>query len=185
MAVGSGDRSNEGWVQDLRTGGETTRVAHADLRVILHRALTRAFARRLGNAMIDDLVQDALIKLTNKLADFRGDSRFVTWAVAIAIRTAYTELRKARWSEVSLEDLGLGEALNDLGHSSPEGDIDRKRIVQAMHRVISSQVTEKQRTALLAELAGMPQSVLCERLGTSRNAVYKLGHDARKALNGA
>ena len=175
-------RDNEGWIQALGSDGQRARLAYEDLRAILQRALARALADRIDDSTIDDVVQEACLKVASNLASFRGDSKFTTWAVAIAVRTAYTELRRARWRDIGMDDLNLRDAVKILTQRGADDDIERKRILQVMHAVIATELTERQRTALMAELAGMPQSVLCERLGTNRNALYKLGHDARKAL---
>jgi RNA polymerase sigma-70 factor, ECF subfamily len=55
-------------------------------------------------------------------------------------------------------------------------------LLAAMHTVISEQLTGKQWLALTAELNGMPQDEIARQLGSNRNAVYKLTHDARRKL---
>jgi RNA polymerase sigma-70 factor (ECF subfamily) len=51
-----------------------------------------------------------------------------------------------------------------------------------MRKAIAEELTPKQRAAIMAELGGMPFDQVCSLLGTSRNAGYKLLHDARRAL---
>ena len=64
----------------------------------------------------------------------------------------------------------------------PETRWERKAILDKMLDVIHNELTEKQRTVLLAELKGMPQGEIAQHLNSNRNAVYKLAHDARKRL---
>jgi len=160
-------------------------MAYAELGRVLRRVLRRALAGRGGvnDVALDDFVQEALIRIGANLDSFRGDCRFLTWASAVAVRTALSALRRAYWRDVPLEETEIDAVppTTDIG-DSPETSADRNRTVQALYRVIARDLTERQRWALLAELAGMPQDVIVERLGTNRNALYKLIHDARKAL---
>jgi RNA polymerase sigma-70 factor (ECF subfamily) len=55
-------------------------------------------------------------------------------------------------------------------------------IVAEFRRFIDEELTDRQRTALLAALGGMPLEAVADRMGTNRNALYKLLHDARKRL---
>jgi RNA polymerase sigma-70 factor (ECF subfamily) len=51
-----------------------------------------------------------------------------------------------------------------------------------LERSVAESLTERQRTVVLAELRGVPQEEIAAQLGMNRNAVYKLSHDARRAL---
>ena len=64
----------------------------------------------------------------------------------------------------------------------PEEATARNRVVRRLLELVDSDLSERQRTAIVAELGGMPQEEIGRRLGISRNAVYKLGHDARRKL---
>ncbi|MEE8254423.1 MAG: sigma factor-like helix-turn-helix DNA-binding protein, partial [Nitrosomonadaceae bacterium] len=105
---------------------------------------------------------------------------------SIAIRVAMSELRRHRWKNVSLEeviaDANLApERVIDDG-SEPSIQRERKAVIEMMHGLIQNDLTEKQRVALLAELKEMPQDEIARHIGSNRNAVYKLTHDARKRL---
>jgi RNA polymerase sigma-70 factor, ECF subfamily len=65
---------------------------------------------------------------------------------------------------------------------SPEGRLGRIRLLEVLQRTFMTELTARQRQVILAELRDMPQEELCRHLGTNRNALYKLGHDARKSL---
>ncbi len=137
--------------------------------------------------MIEDIVQDTLVKILTKLDSFRGESRFTTWAVKIAVRTAYTELRKRRWQDVSL-DVGVKpeKILGKLsGHVSddPEKKVIQKRIFKSLKKMISEDLTQRQKNALVAIMfRQIPLEEVARRMGTNRNSLYKLMHDARKRL---
>ena len=139
-----------------------------------------------GAEFLEDVVQDALVRILERLPQFEGRSRFLTWAMSVAIRVAMSELRRRRWKDVSLDDviadadLTPGRAIDD--EPGPDAQWEREAILAAMHEVIRNGLTEKQREALLAELRGMPQDEIARHLGSNRNALYKLTHDARKRL---
>lgn len=175
------NRTNAVWLEQLEKTGPARGRALTALRRILLAGLRRSLSGRAGanDAFLEDVVQEALVRTLDKLDQFEGRSRFTTWATSIAIRTALGELRRKRWQDVSLE-----EAVRDPLDASadPERQAQRSALVEAMYHVIDRNLTEKQRIALLAELGGMPPAEIGRRLGSNRNAIYKLTHDARKRL---
>jgi RNA polymerase sigma-70 factor (ECF subfamily) len=175
------ERTNEAWLEQLAGDDPRRQAALVDLRQVLLRRLRSALASdsRVDDGFLEDAVQDALLRVMERLGQFEGRSRFLTWATTVAIRTALGELRRRRFSDVSIEELTEGW---EIVEDSPGPDRGRWEILDKMHEVIREQLTEKQRKALLAELKGMPQSEIARQLGSKRNAVYKLTHDARKRL---
>lgn len=158
------------------------------------RGLRVTFAGRVRglDPAVEDFAQDALIRILGNLDSFRGESRFTTWAQRIAVRVAYTELRRRRWRDVSLQEIierhdgraGGDEVLADRT-PSPERETARKMMVETLRRLIEEELTERQREAMVAVMfEGMPMEVTARRMGTNRNALYKLLHDARKKLKG-
>lgn len=148
--------------------------------------LVRRLRRALGGggvdpAAIEDFAQEALVRVLERLESFRGDSGFLTWATVIALRLAYTELRRARWKDSSLEALGVDRWLADPTPST-EDHLERQSLVATMRRIIEEQLTPRQRIAILAKLEGVPQVTLADRLETNPNALYKLQHDGRRKL---
>ena len=131
-------------------------------------------------------MQEALLKVLDRLDTFEGRGRFVSWAMAIAVRVALTAIRKKRWQGVSLDrfkEESSSPALDVADHSlRPERASLRSELLAAMDRVIHEQLTDRQWLALTAELNGMPQDEIARQLGSNRNAVYKLTHDARRKL---
>ncbi len=117
---------------------------------------------------------------------FAGRSKFTTWAHTIAINTAFTELRRKRWRDVSLDALTadgkqLAEASVMPGNALGE-DEERSRLVEALRRAMAEKLTVKQRAVIAGELRDLPFDQIVALLGTNRNAAYKLMHDARRAL---
>ena len=120
---------------------------------------------------------------------FRGESRFTTWAQKVAVRVAFTEMRRQRWKDISLEDL-LPEDSGDftpLVLSDPSPDPEKRasqsQLLEMIDKMISEELTDRQRTALLAVVHGdMPLEEVARRMDTNRNALYKLLHDARKQM---
>lgn len=186
------DRSNESWLKQLTSDGAEQKAALSDLRGSLLRGLRSALWHwpQADQDFLEDVVQDSIIRILDKLDQFEGRSRFLTWATAIAIRFAMSDLRRKRWSNVSLDQLIQDRAFS-LKWEAGDGncfamELDRQssqgQIIRELYKRIESDLTEKQRKALLAELMGMPQDEIADQLGSNRNAVYKLTHDARKQL---
>ena len=181
-------RDNETWLAHLGGTGPDQQAALSDLRDALLRGLRGALSRRAGagGEFLEDVVQDALVRILERLPQFEGRSRFLTWAMSVAIRVGMSELRRRRWKDVSLDEVTAGGDLDPqraiADEPGPDAQSQRDAILAAMHEVIRTDLTEKQRSALLAELRGMPQDEIARHLGSNRNAIYKLTHDARKRL---
>ena len=183
------ERTNEEWLAALR--GPEQAEALADLRAFLVRGLRYALANRsdVDEQIREDFAQDALLKILNALDTFRGESRFTTWAQKIAVNVAFTELRRRRWQDTSLEEITEGMSLDFV----PDMLIDRTAgpgqqavqsdFLETLRRLIATELTDKQRLALIAiRIKGMPLEEVARRMGTNRNALYKLLHDARQRL---
>ena len=184
------ERTNQEWIADLR--GPRQEEALADLRRILLTGLGYALAsyRNVRDDDLEDFVQEALLRITAKLDTFRGESRFTTWAQKIAVRVALSELRRKRWQDVSLDELTTGDSdtafvpsfLADLS-AGPEKQAMQHILLEWLERIIAEELSERQGRALVAvHIHGMPLEETARRMGTNRNALYKLLHDARKRL---
>jgi RNA polymerase sigma-70 factor, ECF subfamily len=179
-------RSNEEWVKLLRQSGPETDAAYSELHGFLIRGLQRALqGRPKAFHLVEDFAQDSMLHITRNLSQFRGESRFTTWALAIAIRVAFNEMRRSRWRDVSLDALmgadSFAKEITDTSVDGPERSLARKEILDTLD-VALYELTLKQRQVLMAELRGVPQEELAIRMGVTRNALYKLGHDGRKRL---
>jgi RNA polymerase sigma-70 factor, ECF subfamily len=185
------ERTNEQWLAELR--GPERDQALADLRVVLVRGLKAALAGRVRrglNETAEDFAQEALIKIMARLDTFRGRSRFTTWAQKVAVLTASTELRRKRWRDVSLQEVLDRYGTNSGGvdrladeQPTPEQLTIRETMLETLRRFVNEELTDRQREAMVAVMfQGMPLEEAARRMGTNRNALYKLMHDARKRL---
>lgn len=181
-------RTNAEWVASLRGEGPSFEAAWQELRARIVNGLRRSLGATVGDDACEDFAQEAVLRVVQKLDSFRGESRFTTWAMAIAVRLAYDEMRHRRWKDVSFDALTEGASGASLFEAMPEGGDDRRltreRVVQALREVIDGKLTDKQRRVLVAELQGMPQAEIALQLGMNRNALYKLSHDARRKVKG-
>jgi RNA polymerase sigma factor (sigma-70 family) len=185
-ATPSRTRTNSDWVACLRSSEPDATGAECQLRGIIVAGLRRALGARVDADACQDFAQDAMIRIRAQLDTFRGESRFTTWALSIAIRVAFDELRHKRWRDVSLEHL-TEEARHPAvfepwQEASQERDLARRRTLDELQAVIDGQLTERQRLVLMAELEGIPHSEIALRLNVDRNALYKLSHDARRRV---
>ena len=177
------------WPGALRAtdSGEQAAAVRA-LRELLRHGLRIALHGRgdVSEAHLEDFAQDSLLRVLERLDQFQGRSKFTTWAQAIALNVAFTELRRKRWQDVSLDALlADGERMTEPAMIADDvlgADEDRTRLVATLRNAIENDLTPKQRAAILGELRGMPFDQIVEMLGTSRSAGYKMLHDARRAL---
>jgi RNA polymerase sigma-70 factor (ECF subfamily) len=186
------ERSNEEWIAALGQPGPQRDAALGDLRAILVRGLGYALAdwHKVQQSDLEDFAQDALLRILKGLHTFRGESLFTTWANKIAVRVAFTELRRRRWRDVSLNELTESEEGDtdfiprELADQSigPEQQTVQQVIVDTLRRLVAEELTDRQRQAMQAMLRGMPLQEIADRMGTNRNALYKLLHDARQRL---
>ena len=178
-------RDSAEWTRAISDDGPLGDAAQRDLRVVLVNGLQRILSSRgVAEDLCEDFAQEALIRIREHLADFRGESQFTTWALSIATRVAFDELRHKRWKDVSF-DAVTADARGSLSFepragASQEKGLVRERVLSQLRHVIENELTDKQRAILIAELNGMPHAEIAVALGMNRNAVYKLSHDARK-----
>lgn len=191
MNVETRPRTNEDWLRSLR---EPAPEALEELRRILIRGLQAALSSKVNGdfePLAEDFAQEALLKILNNLDTFRGESRFTTWAQKIAVHTALSELRRRRWRDVPLQTLTEtreGEELTPSSLTDPEPQPEqvaaRNDLLHTVEGLMFDELTERQRTALLALVndGDQPLRELAKRLHTNPNALYKLIHDARQRM---
>ena len=127
---------------------------------------------------------DALVAVLARLDDFRGESRFTTWAYKFALLEAAVKLRRRAWQgrEIPPPESGDLELLPGAG-PSPHEVLEQRELIAAIRQAIEGTLTHHQRDVFVAlALNGVPIDVLAERLGTTRGALYKTLHDARRKL---
>ena len=173
------------WVDRLSSTGAEQESAVAQLRDILLRGVTAASRNRYGgNIQVDDVVQEALLTILDKLHTFEGRSKFTTWAMTIAMRKAISELRKKHHKDISMSTL-LNGSMSFEPEVSSQGvaeETERYRALAILRDLIDTKLTSKQRDAMHALLNNVPVEVYAQQTGSNRNAVYKLTHDARIKL---
>ena len=181
-------RDHDTWLRALRACGHVQAEAITDLRGLLLRGLAKSFQARgdVDQAFLEDVLQQAMVNILDRLDQFQGRSRFTTWAMTIAVRLAMSELRHKRWQDVSLESVTehgeLAPALAIDDTASPAQQAEQHAIFETLRRLIDEALTDKQWMAMTAELGGMPFEEIVRRMNSNVNAVYKLLHDARKRL---
>ena len=139
---------------------------------------------------IDDLcvqaASDALMAVLAKLGTYRGAARFTTWAYKFAIYETSSRLRRHAWRQRNVElDETIWDRLPDAAPPAIQ-QLETDQLMQALQRAIGDRLTDRQRLIFQsASLNDVPIDVLAERLGTTRGAVYKTLHDARRKLRQA
>jgi RNA polymerase sigma-70 factor (ECF subfamily) len=181
------------WLRSLRAGGATRDDALARLHALLLRGARFEVARRrpaLPHVRGDDLndialeaADDALVSVLARLDSFRGASRFTTWAYKFALLEAAVKLRKRAWQgrEIPLEPETW--SLFSSAGLAPDAALEQTELLAAVQSAINEVLTPHQRRVLVAlALNGVPIDVLAERLSSTRGALYKTLHDARRKL---
>ena len=188
------ERTNDQWVSELEESSPEFNVALEDLRFLLLKGLRGGLRKWKGmnKEILEDAVQEALVKIISKLDTFRGNSRFTTWALKIGVNTAMSELRHRRWSDVSLDELveskGMGFMTDGMSSrlKGPEKQTIQNMIMGTLIRLMENELTERQRKAMIAvKFHGMPLAEVARQMGSNRNSLYKLLHDARLRLKSA
>lgn len=182
-------RDDDAWTRDLASNDASLRdAAVSDLRDMLLRALAKSLSanHRVDDAFLEDVTQEACMKILDNFDGFAGRSKFKTWAVTIAVRTAVSKMRTRDWQNVSLDSLAATSDKAAPGpfdsSQSPDQASSRLNLLNKLQELIHSQLSERQLIAITAELGGMPLPQIAEKLGSNTNSLYKLLHDARKKL---
>jgi RNA polymerase sigma-70 factor, ECF subfamily len=187
------DAESRAWVVDLAAQGPRRDEASARLHDLLLRAARFEIERRraglphLRGDDFDDLAHqaagDAMMAILRKLGDYRGDSRFTTWAYKFALLEAAVKLRRRAWQgrELPLEPERWSAI--QAPQMSPAREAEQGELMGQVQEAIASELSERQREVLLAvAVNGVPIDVLAERMSTTRGALYKTIHDARRKL---
>jgi RNA polymerase sigma-70 factor (ECF subfamily) len=188
----SSQAESSAWVERLTTPGAGRDAALAELHVLLVGAARFALSRsgtQLSREGFDDLAvqaaDDALMSILARLDDFRGESRFTTWAWKFAFYEASVAVRKRRWlgREIPVEDEGWELVARE---ASPGRQVEEMELLSALRLAVAEALTPHQRSVFVAlALNQVPVDVLAERLGTTRGALYKTLHEARRRLRAA
>jgi RNA polymerase sigma-70 factor (ECF subfamily) len=186
------DDESRAWLGSLRGQGAERDEAVARLHALLLRAARFEVGRRRPmlpylRGDLDDLAveaaDDALVSVLRRLDDFRGASRFTTWAYKFALYEAAVKVRKRAWHgrEVVLEPEGWAP-FADAG-LGPDAEVEQRELLETVQAAVETVLTPHQRQVLVAlAVDGIPIDVLADRIGSNRNALYKTLHDARRKL---
>jgi RNA polymerase sigma-70 factor, ECF subfamily len=186
------DHESRDWLARLSSSGSERDAALAELHALLVGAARFALNRRasqLGRQGIADLAvqaaNDALVSILDRLDEYRGESRFTTWAWKFAFYEACVAIRKRRWlgREIPVEDDGWDALARDAG---PDRRVEQMELLEALHAAVDEALTPHQRRVFVAlALNEVPVDVLAERLAATRGALYKTLHDSRARLRAA
>jgi len=187
------DAESAAWVRSLGDPGPDHLAAVTRLHALLLRAARKEAHRRstqlgISGSEVDDLAHqaaaDALVAITAKVGQFRGESRFTTWAYKFVVFEVSTKFSRHFWrtheAPMGEEDW---ERLPDRFGLAPDEESERRALIAAVRQAVDAELTEHQRDVFVAiVLNGIPLDVLVAQLGTNRNAIYKTLFDARRKL---
>ncbi len=189
------NRTNEQWLTELNADHPEHETAVSDLYTILVNGLQRGLLGRIKtsalefDSLAEDFAQEALLKVIDKRHTFAGLSKFTTWAHKVAVSVALTELRRKRWQDNSLNSITETDSgdytPSFMADKAPQPDnvAERTEMLSYVDTLIQQDLTEKQRTALVASIIDdKTTNEIAAMMDMKPNAVYKLLHDARVRL---
>jgi RNA polymerase sigma-70 factor (ECF subfamily) len=187
------DADSRQWVEQLRVGHPRHHETVARLHDVLHRVAVYELLRRrrqlrwIRGPEFDDLAQqaadDALVNVLDRLDEFRGLSRFTTWAYSFVMFEVSAKVARHAWRRQppAVEQLEWDQ-LQDPMALLPEERLEQRARLKALSRAIA-ELTERQREVFVAvALNDVPIDFVAVKLGSNRNAVYKNLFDARRRL---
>jgi RNA polymerase sigma-70 factor, ECF subfamily len=190
------DPESAWWLRVLAETGPSREAALARLHELLVR-IARAEVRRRGPRVridgpeLDDLAcqaaADALMTITRKLGQFRGESRFTTWAYKFVIFEVSGKIGRHFWrNPVVPLDAEDWDRLPDRFGFDPAREAEWRDLLGALYRAVDEVLTARQRVVFVAiVLNEVPLDSLVIELASNRNAIYKTLFDARRKLRSA
>ncbi|MGH3201837.1 MAG: sigma-70 family RNA polymerase sigma factor [Streptosporangiaceae bacterium] len=190
------DAESAEWLRVLAGTGPQRETALARLHGMLVR-IAQAEVRRRGPRLrisgpeLEDLAYqaaaDALMAITGKLGRFRGESRFTTWAYKFVIFEVSAKVGRHFWRHPNVPlDAGDWDRLPDRFGFEPAREAEWRDLLAALRRAVDAELTPRQREVFVAVvLNDVPLDALAVKLGSTRNALYKMMFDARRKLRAA
>ncbi|MEO6511690.1 MAG: sigma-70 family RNA polymerase sigma factor [Nocardioides sp.] len=187
------DDASLAWVADLMGTGTVRELAVGRLHALMVRVGRAEAARRTGwhgirGPELDDLADqaagDAVVSILRRVGDFRGESRFTTWASAFVIREVSTKFGRHVWQRdgIRLDDVGWEQVPGRVGER-PDAVAEARALMDAVRVAVDEELTEHQRRVFVAiAVQAVPLDVLVAELDTNRNAIYKTMFDARRKV---
>jgi RNA polymerase sigma-70 factor (ECF subfamily) len=193
VGVSALDPDSLWWVSSLSGAAEEKETAQVRLHDLLLRTARSEVRRRSGHLQItgpelDDVAHqaasDALIAITSKVEQFRGESRFTTWAYKFVIFEVSTKIGRHFWRHPRVPmDAEDWDRLPDRFGLAPASESEWRDLVAALYRAVDEVLTDRQRRIFVALVVnGVPLDALVAELGSNRNAIYKTMFDARRKL---
>jgi RNA polymerase sigma-70 factor, ECF subfamily len=190
------DAESAGWLQALAGAGRGREAALARLHEMLVRIARGEAARRgprlaITGPELDDLAYqaaaDALVAITGKIGQFRGESRFTTWAYKFVIFEVSAKIGRHFWRHPAVPlDVEDWERLPGQFGADPAYQAEWGDLFAALRRAVDRELTPRQREVFVAiVLNDVPLDTLVIHLGSSRNAIYQVLFDARRKLRAA
>lgn len=189
------DEDTAAWLDGLTSDGAARDAAQTRLHELLRRVARHELSRRdpgwLRGPERDDVAHqaadDAMVAILGKLADFRGESRFTTWAYRFVVLEVSHKLGRHYWRHHEVRVEGMEDWDRFFGEVGldPSYDVAGKELAAALRRAIDA-LTQRQRELFVAiVIEGVPLDAMVERLGSNRNAIYKVIFDARRKIRAA
>jgi RNA polymerase sigma-70 factor, ECF subfamily len=190
------DEESAAWVRRLGTADAERQLAERELharlvRIALAEVRRRAPATPVTRPELDDVAYqaagDAMLAILAKLDEFRGESRFITWAYRFVILEVSAKLGRHYWRNPPVVlDAGQWERLPDRLGIDPARHAESASLLAEVRRVIEEELSAHQRRVFVAIVVdGVPLDALAVRLGLRRNALYKVIFDARRKIRRA
>jgi RNA polymerase sigma-70 factor (ECF subfamily) len=190
------DAESAEWVGALAGAGRRREAALARLHELLVRIARGEAARRgprlaITGPELDDLAfqaaADALVAITGKLGQFRGESRFTTWVYKFVIFEVSAKIGRHFWRHPAVRlDAEDWEQLPARFGADPAHQAEWGDLFAALRRAVDTELTSRQREVFVAiVLNDVPLDTLVMHLGSSRNAIYQVLFDARRKLRAA
>jgi len=190
------DADSAEWPRALAGTGPRREEALAQLHGLLVRIAQREVRRRgprlrITGPELDDLAHqaaaDALVAITGKLGQFRGESRFTTWAYKFVMFEVSAKVGRHFWRHPDVPlDAEDWDRLPDRFGFDPAQQAEWRDLLAALHRAVAEQLTERQRRIFVAiVLNNVPLDALVIELACNRNAIYQTLFDARRKLRAA
>lgn len=196
MSAGDLDEESLAWLRRLGGGGVDRQAAEGELHgrlvaIALAEVRRRSASTPVAGPELDDVAHqaadDAMVAVLAKLGDFRGESRFITWAYRFVILEVSSKLGRHYWRNPPVAlDAGQWERLPDRLGIDPARVAESAGILAEVRRVVDDELTGHQRRVFVAIVVdGIPLDALAARLGLGRNAIYKVIFDARRKIRRA
>ena len=187
------DEASLAWVEGLkgaltRNHACLARLHALLLRVARHETNRRSPSLSVSGQELEDVAHqaadDALMTIRAKVHDFRGESRFTTWAYRFVVYEVSTKMGRHFWRHRPTPlDQANWERLPDPLAVVPEQRAELGQTLAALRRAIEEDLTAHQRRVFVAvALNEVPMDAFAREIGSNRNAIYKTLFDARRKL---